>query len=113
VPPDHSGDRRDIPDRISDFTFHNRRRSPVLPKPAQEERVGWGCQTALPKQAKPSLDMLRGKIARHDRACHDVTAPHMRPYGGIGLGKVVSDEIRGHPATQILRGQTTSIVVVG
>jgi hypothetical protein len=31
MPPDNSGDRRDIPGRISGCTFHNRRKTPILP----------------------------------------------------------------------------------
>jgi len=68
MPPDHSGDRRDIPDRISGCTFHNRRKSPILPKAGPRGRGSGGVARQLARQAKPSLDMLRSKMARHVRA---------------------------------------------
>jgi hypothetical protein len=47
MPPDNSGDRRNIPDRISGCTFHNRRKPPILPKAGRRGRGPGGVARQL------------------------------------------------------------------
>src|ERR1035437_3800109 len=52
MPPDNSGGRRDIPDLISGCTFHNRRKTPILPKAGRRGRGPGGVARQLSQTGK-------------------------------------------------------------